>query len=101
MNSFAKTTLIMSISIALSACERTDYTTWQCESTDSPLKTKFILNKSKLIIKNEEFMYCGSLGQISYFDIKCLGVAGSEKIQFNPNSGQLSIQGQRYDCKVL
>ena len=72
MNLITKPALIICALLALSACERSDYTTWQCESTDSPLKTKFILDKSKLIINDEEFKYCGSLGKTSYFDIDCM-----------------------------
>lgn len=101
MPSSLRLTLLTCLLLALSACERSDYTTWKCESTDHTEKKSFILDRANLIIDNKQFNYCGSLGKMSYFDKQCLGHPGAESIKFTPETGQLLIDEKPYLCKVL
>lgn len=101
MNSFTKIALCISIFLGINACERSDYTTWLCESIDHTHKTKFILDRSKMILDNETIRYCGSLGKVSYFNDQCVGTVGTEKIQFNTEFGQLNIGDRILNCKLL
>lgn len=101
MNSLKKITLLTSLLLLLSACERSDYTTWQCESTDHTQKEQLTLDRSKMLVGKDTYNYCGSLGKLSYFDKQCLGVVGSESVKFTPESGQLIIRDKNFQCKVL
>ena len=96
-----KFVLLSCLLLALTACERSDYTTWRCESTDHSEKKSFVLDRAKLIIDNKEYSYCGSLGKMSYFDYQCLGHAGAESIKFTPETGQLMLNEKTFYCKVL
>lgn len=101
MSLLFRITLLASLPLMLTACERSDYTTWHCQATDRSEKKTFILDRAKLIIDDQEFKYCGSLGKMSYFDHQCLGHAGAESIKFTPETGQLSLGVTNYLCKVL
>jgi len=86
--------------LSLTACERNSYTTWSCNSS-TEAKVTMIIRKAQMEFKDLKFDYCGSLGNLSYFDQKCpMEIQESSQV-FTPSSGALLSKGQNYQCTAL
>jgi hypothetical protein len=93
-------TLLAISLLVLTACERESYTTWSCHSV-TEVKATMILRKAVMEFQDLKLDYCGSLGNQSYFDVRCPGVIQESKTTFTPASGTLVNQGQQYQCTAL
>ena len=91
--------LVISL-LGLSACERETYTSWSCNSA-SETKLPMVLKQARMEFQGMKFDYCGSLGNLSYFDQQCPGVTQESRVVFNPASGVLLNQAQQYQCTAL
>ena len=93
--------LILLISfMGLAACERDNYTTWNCASTTEP-KISMILKKAQMQFQNLKLDYCGSLGERSYFAQKCPANIEESAYTFTQSSGVLLGNGQLFQCNAL
>ena len=88
------------ILLGLCACERETYTTWKCHNSTEN-KISMVLRKAKMEFKGDQFDYCGSLGNQSYFDKKCPALTKESATKFTPSSGLLLSRGQEYQCVAL
>ena len=89
-----------SILFGLCACERESYTSWTCHS---PTETKIamVLRKAQMEFRGDKLDYCGSLGNQSYFDLKCPAQTTQSSVTFTPSSGLLLSNGQEFQCTAL
>ena len=60
-----------------------------------------VLRKAQMEFKGHNLDYCGSLGNQSYFDLKCPAQITQSSVTFTPTSGLLLSHGQEYQCSVL
>ena len=88
------------ILLGLCACERETYTSWSC-NTASESKIPMVLRKAKMEFKDHKLDYCGSLGNISYFDQPCPAQTNQANVIFTPSSGLLISNGQEFQCSAL
>ena len=88
------------ILLGLCACERETYTSWSCNSS-SESKIPMVLRKAKMEFKDSRLDYCGSLGNLSYFDLQCPAQINQSSTIFTPASGLLLSKGQEYQCSAL
>ncbi|MBU3557528.1 hypothetical protein ICN18_07785 [Polynucleobacter sp. Ross1-W9] len=90
----------VSILLGLCACERETYTSWTCIS---PTETKIpmVLRKAQMELRSDKLDYCGSLGNQSYFDLKCPAQTAQSSVTFTPSSGLLQSSGQEFQCTAL
>jgi hypothetical protein len=89
-----------SILLGLCACERETYTSWICNSPTEG-KISMVLRKAQMEFKVDKLDYCGSLGNQSYFDLKCPAQTTQSSVTFTPSSGLLLSNGQEYQCTAL
>ena len=90
----------LSILLGLCACEREIYTSWTCNST-TETKISMVLRKAQMEFKGDKLDYCGSLGNQSYFDLKCPAQTTQSNVKFTPSSGLLQSSGQEFQCTAL
>ena len=84
--------ILLVFALGLSACGRETYTTWSCID-EAGSKSTMILKQAQMQFQNSQYHYCGSLGPLSYFDLKCPSqIQGSSQI-FTPDSGKLISSG--------
>jgi hypothetical protein len=86
--------------LGLCACEREVYTTWSCNSP-AEKKITMVLRKAQMEFKGDQFKYCGSLGNQSFFDQQCQAQTSQSSVTFTPSSGLLAISGSDYQCSAL
>jgi hypothetical protein len=60
-----------------------------------------ILDGANLNMNSKKFLYCGSLGDYSYFDENCPNDINESKINFEQKLGILVISQKKYQCKAL
>lgn len=93
---------ILSLSLALSACGQTDYSTWNCfEESDPGQKVVMVLKESTMQIGEQKLSYCGSLGLVSYFDRPCKAEIKDSVAQLISSQSRLTIGTQHYRCEKL
>lgn len=92
--------ILLVFALGLSACGRETYTTWSCID-EAGSKSTMILKQAQMQFQNSQYHYCGSLGPLSYFDLKCPSqIQGSSQI-FTPDSGKLISSGKELKCNAL
>jgi hypothetical protein len=60
-----------------------------------------VLKKAQMQFQDREYDYCGSLGLLSYFDIKCPAQIQDASNVFAPSSGKLISNTQEFQCNAL
>ena len=95
-----KTITLVILSIGLIACERETYTTWSCVD-NSGSKSTMVLKKAQMQFQNRHYDYCGSLGPVSYFDLKCPAQTKDSIYSFTPDSGKLISSTNEFQCNAL
>lgn len=95
-----KSIALLTLSLALSACERETYTTWSCIDGDES-KSSMVLKKAQMQFQDRQYEYCGSLGPISYFDLKCPARINDASNTFVPSSGKLTSNLKEFQCNAL
>ena len=91
---------LLILSLALSACGRDTYTTWSCLD-GSGLKSTMVLKKAQMQFQDQQYDYCGSLGPVSYFDLKCPAQTKDSSYNFTPDSGKLISGANGFQCNAL
>lgn len=110
----ARIGLLASLLGGLTACDKNDYTTWSCNPGTDDAKVTMVLSRSLMTLdppqafmanpssKNQsEFSFCGSLGNDSYFDVRCTTDTQAAMVRFTPGSGALRLGTQTMQCTVL
>ena len=92
--------LLVTSIIALCACERETYTSWNCKNAVTE-KIPMVLNKAQMQFQGNQLHFCGSLGEKSYFDSNCPAAIEKAKITFIPSTGVLLDQGRELYCEAL
>jgi hypothetical protein len=92
--------LLLVFTLGLSACGRETYTTWSCFD-DAGSKSTMILKQAQMQFQDRQYDYCGSLGPLSYFDLKCPGQIQESSQIFTPGSGKLISSGIELKCNAL
>jgi hypothetical protein len=95
-----KSIALLILSLGLSACERETYTTWSCID-NAGSKSSMVLKKAQMQFRDRQYDYCGSLGPISYFDLKCPSQIQDSSNAFAPNSGKLISNTNEFQCNAL
>ena len=95
-----KTITLVILSIGLIACERETYTTWSCVDS-SGSKSTMVLKKAQMQFQDRQYDYCGSLGPVSYFDLKCPAQTKDSIYSFTPDSGKLISSANEFQCNAL
>ena len=95
-----KTITPVILSIGLMACERETYTTWSCVD-GSGSKSAMVLKKAQMQFQDRQYDYCGSLGPVSYFDLKCPAQTKDSIYSFTPDSGKLISSANEFQCNAL
>lgn len=86
----------------ITACDRRDYVTWKCAPKDSGEQTiSMIVDGSTLKLQSQNYLFCGSLGPLSYFDIACPPAPQQAKLVFDQKSGYLTLSSKPFQCKAL
>jgi len=85
---------------ALLACGRDSYTTWSCLSS-AGAKSKMVTKKAQMQFQEQQFDYCGSLGERSFFSKACPANIQDADFVFTPASGLLHGNRQDYQCTAL
>lgn len=86
----------------LTACDRRDYVTWKCAPQESSEKSiTMIVDGSTLKLESQNYLFCGSLGPLSYFDIACPPAPQQAKLVFDQKSGYLTLSSKPFQCKAL
>lgn len=86
----------------ITACDRRDYVTWKCAPKDSGEQTiSMIVDGSTLKLQSQNYLFCGSLGPLSYFDIACPPSPQQAKLVFDQKSGHLTLSSKPFQCKAL
>ncbi len=86
----------------ITACDRRDYVTWKCAPKDSGEQTiSMIVDGSTLKLQSQNYVFCGSLGPLSYFDIACPPTPQKAKLVFDQKSGHLTLSSKPFQCKAL
>jgi hypothetical protein len=92
--------MILLACMSLIACERDNYSTWNCTSPKD-VKTIMVLKKAQMQLQENRLDYCGSLGERSYFSKKCPTNIQDADYVFTPSSGTLHGTAQDYQCTIL
>lgn len=91
---------ILILSIGLAACGQDTYTTWTCMDS-AGTKSTMILKKAQMQFQNRNYDYCGSLGPLSYFDLKCPAQIQESSGSFIPSTGKLINNTNEFQCNAL
>jgi hypothetical protein len=95
-----KTIALLILALGLSACGRETYTTWSCtDSTGN--KSPMILKKAQMQFQDRKYDFCGSLGPLSYFDLKCSIQTQDSSNIFTTSSGKLISNSNEFQCNEL
>ncbi len=110
----ARIGLLASLLGGLAACDKNDYTTWNCILGVDGAKVTMVLSRSLMTLdppqvlainpssKNEsDLRFCGSLGHDSFFDVRCPADTQAAIVRFTPGSGALRLGTQIMQCTVL
>ena len=110
----ARLGLLATLLGSLAACDKNDYTTWNCTPGAEGGKVTMVLSRSRMTLdppqglvinpssKNEsDLRFCGSLGHDSYFDVRCPIDTQAAIVRFTPGSGALRLGTQTMQCTVL
>jgi hypothetical protein len=92
--------LILLSSLVLIACDRDSYTTWNCLSSAGS-KSTMVTKKAQMQFQDQQFDYCGSLGERSFFSKTCPANIQDSDFVFTPASGVLHSNTQDYQCSAL
>jgi hypothetical protein len=95
-----KLALLLVLPLGLLACGRETYTTWSCLD-GSGLKSTMVLKKAQMQFQDQQYDYCGSLGPVSYFDLKCPAQTKDSSYNFTPDSGKLISGANEFQCNAL
>ena len=95
-----KTITLVILSVGLMACERETYTTCSCVDS-SRSKSTMVLKKAQMQFQDRQYDYCGSLGPVSYFDLKCPAQTKDSIYSFTPDSGKLISSANEFQCNAL
>lgn len=101
MNSFRpRIVLVLLVPLILLACDRDNYTTWGCLSSPD-FKTTMVTKKAQMQFQDQQFDYCGSLGEQSYFSKVCPSNIRDSDFVFTPSTGSLQSKAQNFACTAL
>ena len=90
------------VTIFILGCDRQDYVTWKCQpSLPTEKSFSMIVLGAKLSIAKDSYLYCGSLGTYSYFDMNCPASTNQSNIAFEQKSGILIIKQKKFQCSAL
>jgi hypothetical protein len=92
--------LMLLASLALLGCDRDNYTTWNCLSSTGS-KSTMVTKKAQMQFQDQQFDYCGSLGERSFFSKACPVNIQDSDFAFTPASGALHSNTQDYQCSAL
>jgi len=95
-----KLLLLLILPLGLLACGRETYTTWSCVD-GSGSKSTMVLKKAQMQFQDRQYDYCGSLGPVSYFDLKCPAQTKDSSYNFTPESGKLISGANEFQCNAL
>ena len=95
-----KVLLLLILTLGLLACGRETYTTWSCVD-GSGSKSTMVLKKAQMQFQDRQYDYCGSLGPVSYFDLKCPAQTKDSSYNFTPESGKLISGANEFQCNAL
>ena len=95
-----KLLLLLILPLGLLACGRETYTTWSCVD-GSGSKLTMVLKKAQMQFQDRQYDYCGSLGPVSYFDLKCPAQTKDSSYNFTPESGKLISGANEFQCNAL
>ena len=99
---YIKFAVSMIVTIFIFGCDRQDYVTWKCQpSLPSEKSFSMIVHGAKLSIASDAYLYCGSLGPNSYFDMNCPASTNQSNIAFEQKSGILIIEHKKYQFSAL
>jgi hypothetical protein len=99
---YLKASSLVILTLFLIACDRHDYVTWKCSSSDPQEKDfSFILEGSKMTLVGTPYSFCGSYGANSFFDTPCPSTPTDSHIMFHQKNGALLINSKPYKCKSL
>jgi hypothetical protein len=106
--------LVALVASALVACDKNDYTTWDCTEGADQTKISMVLSRSRMTFtppqaltsgsstsSSSDLRFCGSLGHHSYFDLRCPADTPSAAVRFTPGSGELRLGSKTLQCTVL
>jgi hypothetical protein len=101
MKSIKPHALLMLVSLlVLFGCDRDTYTTWSCLSPAGS-KMTMVTKKAQMQFQDQQFDYCGSLGERSFFSKACPSNIQDSDFVFTPASGVLHSNTQDYQCSAL
>jgi hypothetical protein len=60
-----------------------------------------VLKKAQMQFLDRQYDYCGSLGPISYFDLKCPTQIQDSSNAFAPSTGKLISNANEFQCDAL
>lgn len=60
-----------------------------------------VLKKAQMQFQDQQYDYCGSLGPVSYFDLKCPVQIKDSRYSFTPDSGKLLSSANEFQCNAL
>jgi hypothetical protein len=91
---------LLMLTLGLSACGRETYTTWSC-TNGAGNKSPMILKKAQMQFQDRQYDYCGSLGPLSYFDLKCPAQIQDSSNIFTTGTGKLISNANEFQCNEL
>jgi len=77
-----------------------DYTTFSC-SNGPDTKLPMVIKKAEMVFQDRQYDYCGSLGQQSYFNVKCTIQIQDASHIFTASTGKLISNGKEFQCNAL
>jgi hypothetical protein len=92
--------LVLMVSLILIACDRDNYTTWSCLSS-ADFKSTMVTKKAQMQFQDQQFDYCGSLGERSFFSKVCPSNILDSDFIFTPSTGSLQSKVQNFACTAL
>ncbi|QWD99692.1 hypothetical protein FD967_06455 [Polynucleobacter sp. JS-Mosq-20-D10] len=95
-----KTVALLILALGLSACGRETYTTWSCIDSAGN-KSSMVLKKAQMQFQDRQYDFCGSLGPLSYFDLKCPTQIQDSSNIFTTSSGKLVSNTNEFQCNEL
>jgi hypothetical protein len=95
-----KTIALLILVLGLSACGPETYTTWSCKDSAGN-QSPMVLKKAQMQFQDRQYDYCGSLGPLSYFDLKCPAQIQDSSNIFTTSSGKLVSNTNEFRCNEL
>ena len=90
--------------LLLISCQRYDYITWHCNNSPELADQKpitMILDKAEMKIAGITYVFCGSLGNASFFSQSCPTDNSKSEINFIKKTGELNWLGKSLYCVPL